>query len=521
MKGFFTPLNTVTVLGLSLTTLTIFGFLPRETAFLVALLYIGYVIFAPAERGTQLFLRLIPFFIALPLSASFDNFNTWRILLAVLALRWAFENRRLLSMLATLRAPLLFLKQYRLEAAGILFIALSAASIAVGIDYWGGVLRIIYLVNAATLFVIVRSLVAEKSSRLLPFARSFVLGALIAVVFGYVQFFSAYFVPAWMFHYWWGQEVSVAQYGQVWGNIATNEGNTWFSYSGGTLRLRMFSLFPDSHTFPMYILMALPALFAILFDRWGKKLPFLGDGGFPHKERGKILLLFAVLFLALILSGTRGIWLASLSTLAVVFVLHRIREGIPYARQLATLLALFLLMVPFYFLVALFPQFQDSEFSALASLGRLRSVIDFGETSNLGRIAIWTQTIEYVRQSPFWGIGIANYPLILSESLTASLAGSSAHNLYLHMLATTGVFSLLSALWFMWELFWRGLQWVRRHSPSPATLYQVGILSSLVWLGAYLMTDAALFDERALLGFMTMSALAAGLFVSDNDSPKV
>ena len=514
MKRFLTPLNSVYVLGLCITTLTIFGFLPREAAFGVALLYIGYVALVPAERGAQLFLRLIPFFIALPITTSFDNFNTWRIVLFVLALRWAFESGRLLRMLGTLRSPQVFLREYRVEAAGMLFIALSAASIAVGIDYSGGILRIAYLLNAAALFVIVGSLIAEDFARFMPLARSFVLGAIIAILFGYVQFFSAYFAPAWMFHYWWGQEVSVAQYGEVWGNIATNEGNTWFSYSGGTLRLRMFSLFPDSHTFPMYTLMALPALFALLFARWGRRLPFLGKEGLSPAELGSLFLLFGILFLSLILSGTRGIWLAALCPLFVVFVLHRSKGGTPYCRQIAALVVLFLCMVPIYFLIALFPQFQDSEFSELASLGRLRSLIDFGETSNLGRIAIWKQTAAYVRQSPIWGIGIANYPLILSENPTASLAGSSAHNLYLHILATTGIFSLFSALWFVWELFWRGVHWVRSRSVSAATLYQVGILVSLVWLGGYLMTDAALFDERALLGFMTMTGIAAGLFVA-------
>ena len=517
MKKYLNPLTIVYALGVAITTLVVFGILGREFSFLVALLYLGYIAVSPARKGTQLFLALIPFFIALPISESFDNFNTWRLCLVVLGIRWAFEKNRLLPMVATARSVARikeFIVNFRLEVAGIVFLALSGLSILVGIDYEGGILRLIYLVNATMLFIIVRSLIAEKPALLADFSRSFLLGAILAVVFGYVQFMSAYFAPAWVFHYWWGAEVSVAQYGQVWGNITTDQGNTWFSYSGGTLRLRMFSLFPDSHTFPMYVVMALPALFALLYAKFGDTLPLIGGARMSKKTIAYIVGGIALLFLPLILSGTRGIWLASLCPLALAALLWWTKNGKPYAKAIFALIALFLLLVPVYFAISLFPQFQDSEFSALASLGRIRSLIDFGETSNAGRISIWTTTISYVVQQPLWGIGLANYPLILSENPTASLAGSSAHNLYLHIAAVSGIPALLAALWFVAELVLRGRAWVRRMPTNAESVYQVGVLFSLAWIGGYLMTDAALFDERALLGFLAITGMSAGLFVA-------
>lgn len=517
MKKYLNLFTAVYALGVTLTTLIAFGIVGREVSFLIAGLYMTYIAFSPARQGTQLFIGLIPFFIALPITESFDNFNMWRICLVVLGIRWAFEKNRLVPMVATARSLSsirTFVTTFRLEAAGMLFLALSAASILVGVDYEGGVTRLIYLVNAAMLFIIVRSLTAEKPELMLHFSRSFLLGAGMAVLFGYVQFMAAYFAPAWIFHYWWGMEVSIAQYGKMWGDIVTNQGNTWFSYSGGTLRLRMFSVFPDSHTFPMYIVMALPALFALLYVKLNGALPFIGSVQVSKKIIAYVMGGIALLFLPLILSGTRGIWLASLCPLALVALLWWTRNGKPYAKAILVLILLFLLLVPVYFAISLFPQFQDSEFSALASLGRIRSLIDFGETSNAGRINIWRTTISYVIQQPVWGIGLANYPLILSENPTASLAGSSAHNLYLHIAAVSGIPALMAALWFVAELVLRGLAWVRKMPTNAESVYQVGVLFALAWIGGYLMTDAALFDERALLGFFVMTGISAGLFVA-------
>src|SRR3990167_10924632 len=98
--------------------------------------------------------------------------------------------------------------------------------------------------------------------------RSFALAGILAVVIGFIQFFSAYLVPPYNFLWWWGQIVSLNMYGQNWSDIVTDFGNTWFSYAGNTLRLRMFSTFPDSHSFPMFVIMTLPAILLLLIGRY-------------------------------------------------------------------------------------------------------------------------------------------------------------------------------------------------------------------------------------------------------------
>ena len=352
--------------------------------------------------------------------------------------------------------------------------------------------------------------------------------------------------------------VSVAQYGQQWGDIVTNFGNTWFSYSGNTLRLRMFSTFPDSHSFPMYIIMTFPALFVWAREKFGesflkaslfgprsprssgsvplrsrRKTP-TGDQAFsapraPQSELSKnpqnnprsyfkgnlvslsLLMGFALINLGLILSGTRGIWLASIVALFVMALFKITKVDKKYSHIVLVSFLIFLLMFPLYFGIVSFRQFQDTEFEGSASFARLRSVIDFGETSNQGRIYIWKKSVEYIVHSPVWGVGIGNYPVVLSEPQSASAAGASAHNLYLHIASTIGIPGLLAFLWMMFEIVKEGIRYLKERGEDKWALYFAMMLFSLAWVGAYLMTDAALYDGRALLGFMALIGMGVGL----------
>lgn len=522
MKRYLGQLNIIFAIGTTLVILVALGFVPREVAFVVAALYASYILWSPITSGAELFVRSIPFFIALPITNSFDNFNMWRVLLALLFLKWLITNHRWFSLWAPLRSingTKAWIQKNRLETFGLLYFALAALTIVVAPDTASAVKRLVYFANAAMLFIVLRSIIAEDIKRAIPLIRGFALSGILAVLLGYVQFFAAYFTPAWIFHYWWGQVVSVNMFGTNWGDIVTNFGNTWFSYSGSTLRLRMFSIFPDSHSFPMYVIMTLPALLAAFI--LSKKILWpLIDRPLNRRYARQVLgkkyvwagiLGLALIMLALILSGTRGIWVSVLGTFGAFGLLWFTRNGRRALAPLLVVVVLFTLMFPVYFGILSFPHFQDTQFTTSASFERFRSIFDFGETSNQGRIYIWGKTLSYIKQSPMWGIGIGNYPFILSEPSSASRAGASAHNLYLHIASTVGLVGLTVFLLFLFELTRRSVQYIRTSTQPLFRFYIGAMLFSLAWIAAYSMTDAALFDGRALLGFMVMTGIGVGI----------
>src|SRR3989338_10204600 len=86
---FKNKLNIIFVIQLILFCFIITGFLPREASIFLAIVLAIYFIVAPIEDATIFFVRSIPLFIAIPITAEYDNLNTWRILSIILFLKLA------------------------------------------------------------------------------------------------------------------------------------------------------------------------------------------------------------------------------------------------------------------------------------------------------------------------------------------------------------------------------------------------------------------------------------------------
>ena len=81
-------LDIVFIAELFLFALIITGVIPREAALYLVVGLAAYVLLAPLEDAVVLFIRSIPLFLALPFTTDFDNFNTWRIISAIIFLKW-------------------------------------------------------------------------------------------------------------------------------------------------------------------------------------------------------------------------------------------------------------------------------------------------------------------------------------------------------------------------------------------------------------------------------------------------
>src|SRR3989338_7816536 len=88
-------LNWVFVGQLVLFGLIVTGILPRSIVPYLAVALALYVLFSSLEDATIFFVRSIPFFLAIPITASFDNFNTWRILAVIIFLKWLIKSHNL------------------------------------------------------------------------------------------------------------------------------------------------------------------------------------------------------------------------------------------------------------------------------------------------------------------------------------------------------------------------------------------------------------------------------------------
>src|SRR3989344_1078536 len=222
-------LNKIFIIEVALFFLVIFGAVPRWCSFVLAGILILYSLFASLENATILFVRSIPLFIALPITTGFDNFNTWRIIAAIIFVKFSIFNFQF-SIKSKFSILLL-----------ILFI-ISILSIFVAQDKTASILRVIYFANLLMAPIVIYHL--SDKQRII---NNFIPPLIIVIVVGFFQLASAYFMDIYQFIDFWGWGVQCKQFGVEWCKIAVEQGNTWFAYNSfGQINLRMFSLFTDS-----------------------------------------------------------------------------------------------------------------------------------------------------------------------------------------------------------------------------------------------------------------------------------
>src|SRR3989344_5870402 len=352
-----TSLNKVFITQLVLFGLIITGLLPRETAILLAVGLIIYLATAKIEDATIFFVRSIPFFIAIPIMETYDNLNIWRILSIILFLKLA----HITGLKYFLRIKE-FSKESKLLA--ILFV-FAVLSIIPAVDKGEAVKRIIYFVNLSLVGMVIYYL-AEKSvefkKRLI---KNITIPVTIVVIVGFIQVASTYFTDIYQFMRIWGEGIQMRQFGVLWSEIAVRLGNTWFAYYGEQLSLRVFSLFPDSHSFPQFVLLGLPALFAVSILKLTsnpEKYNILKK--FINTRVSMNVVWVPLALLITILSGTRGIWAASVGViiiiLGVIFWMHRTRVK-SYYKNIFKYISLY--MIAFFMLFAVaYPIFVSPQF---------------------------------------------------------------------------------------------------------------------------------------------------------------
>lgn len=499
-------LDWIFIVQLILFGLIVTGFLPRSVVLYLAVALAIYALFASLENATVFFVRSIPFFLAIPITATFDNFNTWRILSAILFLKWVWPK--------ILNPKSEILNKLKIQNSknsiiliGLLFFAIL--SVIPAPDKILAIKRIIYFINLSLIGLVIYDL-AQQAEFTKKLIKNISIPVIIVAIIGFVQLASTYFIDIYQFMRIWGEGIQCNQFGNQWCDIAVQVGNTWFAYYGEQLSLRVFSLFPDSHSFPQFLLLGLPSIFVLALTNLIKEHHSNLKKMFHTRSR-LFVLFIPFIFLMAILSGTRGIWAASIGALLVaefyIFKLKKEKGLKNVLIYLTSFTTLFFLLFAVAFPIFESPQFLLSKGNSLLFGRRIRSIIDFGETSNSQRIAIWKSSLVSIKNHPLFGVGIGNFPVVLNQKLELSRAGSSAHNIYLQIASEMGIPALIFSFWFLWLLMQKIYNNFISSKDWEITIYNGASLIFIPWVLIYCLTDVALFDERTFLLFVTTISL--------------
>jgi len=513
---------------LSVIFLMVLGVIPLEAGLFLTGLLVFYFIFSPLEDSLWIFIASIPLFVALPITESFDSMANWRILLAILFLVLFFRSGISISLIKDASRKWKLkknLKYYQWEYLTGIFLSIGVLSLFVADDIWIGIKKILFLINIFLLYIIIRNL-AAKNREVIPKivnAMKVAIGLVLAI--GFVQFMAVFFVRLYPFWQFWAKHVISVFYGQSLSNLLSYS-NTWFSYyTSLPATLRMFSVFPDSHSFAFFCVLALPFFLTAIILR-------------PKKDKTKSVIYYLILIvclLAIIFSGSRGAWVSALGSLLVfLFIVFlywspTVRSWTNFfmpkffknwRRQIILIfgcLIIFFLLFPISSRILLYSQQvqldRPIDLEELSLFERARSIIDFDEISVKNRLEIWQKTINSIALNPVLGVGIGNYPKVLGEKLSSVKRGASAHNLYLDVASEMGIFALLVLLAIFWQIF--KTSWKIFTLDTQCSAYCAGFfVLALIWILSYSLFDVVLINDKVFLFFTANLGLLYSLRVN-------
>ena len=218
-------LDIVFVVQLILFGLIVTGVFPRVIVPYFAIALMVYVLFASLEDATVFFVRSIPFFLAIPLTTTFDNFNTWRILSGIIFLKFLISKPEFLN---NFKFQIPKSKTFIILSSLLLFAVLS---IIPAPDKMLAIKRIIYFVNLSLIGVVIYYL-AQKDEFVKRLIKNITIPVIAVTVVGFIQLGSTYLMDIYQFMGFWAGKVQFNQFGAGWSYIAYNLGNTWYAYYG-------------------------------------------------------------------------------------------------------------------------------------------------------------------------------------------------------------------------------------------------------------------------------------------------
>lgn len=524
---------------LVLVVLMMSGVLPANFSYLIIPLLCLALYFCSNLEFLKFFILSIPIFVVLPANVLSEALSVWRLMVGlwflkfilidcgVLSVRWQDLCQKLKNLYFKLRLSNYFSILRWLFILGII----SIVSLCWAVDKIAGIKTILFVLNIVILFPLVFYTIRNKSD--LKEVLCYLFYALCFILFvGYAQFLLTFLITLHNFWGYWCYYIVRVLYGEGTMTLLSYS-NTWFSYYGDDLAatLRMFSVLPDSHSFAMLM---------ILFFPLGVYYYSLQKTTISRIVWGFVL---SLIFLAIFFSGSRGAWVGYGVAFIVIICccvyfkkiwIRKNIDNIQYfnsIKQYKKILLLPLLFICLFPVSAVVLQYNQSVQMQkngmyveegkrrLALLERTKSIYNFTEVSNKGRIQIWQDSVVAIQKKPLLGVGVGNFPVVLGEEMWASKMGSSAHNLYLNVLVELGFIGLLAFMFLLGGVI-RDLWLMFGRSGSQLGLLILLYIMAIIWVMAYSFFDVVLLNDKVLMFFVMILAVLYKADMLQNESEK-
>jgi O-antigen ligase len=406
------------------------------------------------------------------------------------------------------------------EKFAITLFVIGVLSLAVARYPARGASQLLFLLNTFLVYAVVVWVVKSRTQ----FIRLLTYGAVstgIIIALGYVQFVATLFSTTYYFWQYWAIRVASLYYGLPLAKVLQYS-NSWVTVQGEEKTLRMFSVMTSSHAFAMVCVLFLAFALPLLFARVKKFGPVV-EAGRSFVRVVWVTVVFACL--ALIISGTRGVWAGMIpALLLVVFLYYWTRLKHYVVPVFAALLLVVILFEASPLLDRAFMWVRKS--GGEGTLDRVASIIDPAENSNAGRLEMWKAASVYALEHPL-GVGYGNFVVTLSKNQDVSFEEAAsqennlynlpqryitAHSLYLQLLVELSVVGLV-LFGLMWlGFFHRAWKYVVSRQVTAETVFITTIFIVWIWFLAYGVFDVTWLNDKILLYTFVLMGVARYVF---------
>lgn len=271
-------------------------------------------------------------------------------------------------------------------------------------------------------------------------------------------------------------------------------GPEWFVILGRFMRAS--GTFRQPNPFAGYLGMSLPVALSMAIWSWGGLLTVRSLGDWRRLAWATFFTgASAVIGAGLLASWSRGAWLGAAAAVTTVAVLRSRRAAL--ATAIASLLVVVALLLG-SFSPQMIPAPLSNRLAALPAYLGLNDVLSQEVNDEnfavIERVAHWAAAIRMWALAPWLGVGPGNYAVVYPNVHLPrwNEALGHAHNLYLNVLAETGLVGLGAFLLFwgaigVWT--WRQLRQALRCGDAWSSALIVGVVGALVHVAVHSVFD--------------------------------
>jgi len=324
------------------------------------------------------------------------------------------------------------------------------------------------------LYFIILDLISNRKNFLNRLLNYLLIGGSLTAITGIIQFFLQFILGLNFVYNLWARIIT-----PFLGNSfsqAVLQNPSWLVNIGGHTFLRATAFFPDPHMFAFYMGITAPIALGMFF--YSRQKQFKTSFIFSPSI---YLTIFCLLLLADSLSFSRGGYLGLLSGVSFFII-----ATIITTRKFNVF---FLFFSASLFSVAIFLTILPHNIIAQ----RFFSSFNLSEGSNVGRLQTWQNSLEVIKENPFWGTGLGNYSLAIKPSANYREPIYS-HNAFLDIAVETGI---LNGFIWLAILLISVNKFITRFRQNKNFIY-LGIASGLIVFIVHSFFETAIFSVHIL-----------------------